>query len=173
MNCGIQGVVKVQHQTGKIVRQTEKLVVTFLAEKQPGKPNLGAPCVALKWVTLSQLRELSSFVVDTAVRLMVQSVHSGGAVYPVSLVECIDVQGSRKGYDSHTHTHTLSLSLSHTHTHTLFLTLYPSLSPLLTLPRISSRCLYYMPTPLYRAIPCLSMKTSILIGPGMSWEEAK
>ena len=119
MNCGIQGVVKVQHQTGKIVRQTEKLVVTFLAEKQPGKPNLGAPCVALKWVTLSQLRELSSFVVDTAVRLMVQSVHSGGAVYPVSLVECIDVQGSRKGYDSHTHTHTLSLSLSLSHTHTL------------------------------------------------------
>ena len=98
MNCGLQGVVKIQHQTGKIVRHTEKLVVTFLAEKLAGRPNLGAPSVALKWVSLSELRGLSSFVVDTAVRLLVQSVHSGAAIYPVSLVECLDVQGARKGY---------------------------------------------------------------------------
>ena len=96
MNCGLQGVVKIQHQTGKIVRHTEKLVVTFLAEKLAGQPNLGAPSMALKWVSLSELRGLSSFVVDTAVRLLVQSVHSGAAIYPVSLVECLDVQGARK-----------------------------------------------------------------------------
>ena len=98
MNCVIQGVVKVQHHTGKVVRQTEKLVVTFLAEKQPGRPNLGTPSVSLRWVSLSELRGLSTFVMDTVLRILVQSVHSGAAVYPPSLVECLDVQGARKGY---------------------------------------------------------------------------
>lgn len=99
MNCVIQGVVKVQHQIGMIVRQTEKLVVTFLAEKRPGRPGLGGSTdIPIKWLTIAELRELSSFVLDPPVRMLVETVWSGGMIYPVSLVECLDVKGARKGY---------------------------------------------------------------------------
>ena len=69
-----------------------------MAEKLSGKPNLGSPSLTLRWLALSELRTLSSFVLDNSVKLLIQSVHSGGSVYPVSLVECLDVQGLQKGY---------------------------------------------------------------------------
>ena len=95
LSCIVQGVVKIQHCTGKVVNTTQKLTVTFVAEKQS---SLGTPNIALQWIPLSEVRTLSSFVLDNPIKLLVQSVHSGGAVYPVSLVECLDKQGSKKGY---------------------------------------------------------------------------
>ena len=93
--------MRIQHHTGKIVRRTEKLTVTFLAEKLPGKPNLGTSGLSLRWVQLSEMSSLSLFVLDTAIKLLVQSVHSGGTVYPASLVECLDMQGMKKRFVLH------------------------------------------------------------------------
>ena len=98
LSCIVRGVVKIQHCTGKVVNTTQKLTVTFVAEKQSGKSNLGTPSVALRWVPLSEVRTLSSFVLDNPEKILVQLVHSGGAVYPVSLVECLDKQGLKKRY---------------------------------------------------------------------------
>ena len=98
LSCCIQGVVRIQHHTGKVVKQTEKLTVTFVAEKQSGRPNLGVSSHSLKWLSISELKGLSSFVLDSPASLLVQSVHSGAAVYPVTLVECLDMQGFKRGY---------------------------------------------------------------------------
>ena len=96
LNCKIQGVVKIQHHTGKVVSTTQKLTVTFVAETQSGKPSLGPSNLVSRWVTVPEARALSSFVLDSDVKVLLQSVYSGAAIYPASIVECIDTQGVRK-----------------------------------------------------------------------------
>ena len=77
----------------------QKLHVVFLAEERTGRPNLGTASLSVKWLTMEELKSLSKFVLEESVLRLLQQVESGGEVYPVSLLECMDKRGKRGGMD--------------------------------------------------------------------------
>ncbi len=91
----IQGIIRVQHQTGQLIATTHRLTVTYLAKERPeGK---SSPNVAVKWLSMEELRGKSSYVLDPAVLKLLVSVEEGTVtVSPTSLVETMDALGRKK-----------------------------------------------------------------------------
>ena len=87
------GIVTIKHQAG----MCQKLHVVFLAEERTGRSNLGTASLSVKWLTMEELKSLSKFVLEESVLRLLQQVESGGGVYPVSLLECMDKRGKRGG----------------------------------------------------------------------------
>ena len=91
------GIIKIQHQVTKFAAASnQRVTVTFLAAEQAGRPNLGTPSFVLKWFTIEHLKTLSSYVLDPHILTVLQYVHDGGAVYPTSMLECVDITGRKK-----------------------------------------------------------------------------
>lgn len=92
VNGEVLGIVTIKHQAG----MCQKLHVVFLAEERTARPNLGEASFSIKWLTMEELKSLSKFVLEESVLRLLQQVESGGGVYPVSLLECMD---KRRGID--------------------------------------------------------------------------
>lgn len=98
INGEVLGILQIQHKTGKWVASGQKLVVIFLANEQPGRPNLGASTLTLKRLTIEELKSQSSYVLDPGILKLLQEADSGGTVYPTSLLECVDSSGRRRAW---------------------------------------------------------------------------